>query len=783
MSTLNMCSRNVNGINTPIKQRKVLNYLKREQIHIALLQETHLDSIEHLKLAQGGFGQVFFSSFSSRSRGTAILISRHLPFKPTDCIKDEGGRYVIVRGVLYGEEIAILNIYFPPGHPGDFMITAFTKLVNLNINNSFVGGDFNCHLNPIMDKSPQGSLGLLRQAKTLIALCEELDYVDVWRTQHMVNKEFTFFSKVHSCYTRIDYFFVPNSILSSIMSSSIGNIVISDHAAVLINCKIGNLCPQNKRWHLDSSIFYDQKCITYFIEEFKQFLAINIPSTDNSSLLWETSKAYSRGLITSYTSYKRHRQTEQQKILESKLKLAEENYIKKPSTHKLKEITALCSSLDCLLTKEAEIKIRFARQRLYEHGNKPGKYLAHLTKKKSNSQSISSITDSNGKQFFDSAAINDIFKKFYENLYKPQLHNNPDLIDEFFSSLNLPTLTEEQRSQLDCPISRRELLDAIKELQTGKVAGPDGLIAEFYKEFQEVLAEPLLNMYNDSFEKGILPVSLREANISLILKKGKAPEDCASYRPISLLNVDLKLLSKILARRLECVLPLLINEDQTGFIKGRNSNNNMRRLLNTIQIFNQKSLPGLVVSLDAEKAFDRVEWPYLFSTLRQFGLSENFVKWVMLLYNNPCSAVLTNGLRSPNFHVLRGTRQGCPLSPLLFALAVEPFAEAVRAREDIRGLTIGQRQHKITLYADDVLVVLTQPETSIPSLIETINKFSDISGYKINFNKSEVMPLGILKQKPQTHSSFPFKWSPEGFVYLGIKITPAFDQMYKSNFT
>ena len=92
-------------------------------------------------------------------------------------------------------------------------------------------------------------------------------------------------------------------------------------------------------------------------------------------------------------------------------------------------------------------------------------------------------------------------------------------------------------------------------------------------------------MFNDSFMKGILPQSLRKAHNSLILKKGKIPEDCSSYRPISLLNADLKLLYKMLTTRLEGLLPILINDDQTGFIKGRNSYNNMHRLLNTIQVF------------------------------------------------------------------------------------------------------------------------------------------------------------------------------------------------------
>lgn len=712
----------------------------------------------------------------------AILIRKSLPLKVLDCIKDTGGRYVIIRGILYGEEIAFMSIYCPPGLTGDYLISAFTKLANLNIRNSFVGGDFNCHLNPLLDKSPVGK-HLLPQAKMISTLCEELTYVDVWREQHLMDKEFTFFSKVHACYTRIDYFFAPKTILSSIINSSIGNIIISDHAAVFIEFDTGSVANRTRRWHLDSSILYDQKFTSYFVEEFKQFLSINIPSTDNPSLLWETSKAYSRGLITSYTKSKRRIQTEQRRILESKLKKAEKDYFTKSSNNKLKEISALRSALNCLLTNEAERKIRFAKQKLYEHGDKPGKYLAYLTKKKSDSQNISSIIDDNGIQFFDTTNINNAFRRFYVDLYDSEMHSNSlDLMDNFFSRLNLPCLTEDQRSTLNSPISRKELLDVIKGLQSGKAAGPDGLSSEFYKEFGEILVDPLLNMYNDSFMKGILPMSLREANISLILKKGKPSEDCGSYRPISLLNVDLKILSKILAKRLEKLLPLLINQDQTGFIKGRNSYNNMRRLLNAIEIFHQKSMQGLVLSLDAEKAFDRVEWPFLFHTLHKFGLGDSFIAWIKLLYSDPYSAVLTNGLRSPNFQVYRGTRQGCPLSPLLFALAIEPLAEAVRIEEDIHGLAIGERHHKITLYADDVLIFLTQPEISVPSLIQTISKFSTISGYKINFNKSEAMPLGVLKEKPKIPSPFPFTWSPDGFVYLGIKITPKFNNMYKCNF-
>uniref|UniRef100_A0A3P9MQD2 Reverse transcriptase domain-containing protein n=1 Tax=Oryzias latipes TaxID=8090 RepID=A0A3P9MQD2_ORYLA len=283
----------------------------------------------------------------------------------------------------------------------------------------------------------------------------------------------------------------------------------------------------------------------------------------------------------------------------------------------------------------------------------------------------------------------------------------------------------------------------------------------------------MLNMFNHSFECGTLPPSLREANISLILKKGKPSEECGSYRPILLLNVDLKILSKVLAILLENLLPLIVKEDQTGLIKGRNSYNNVRRLLNIIQLSDQKAGDGLVISLDAEKAFDQVEWSYLFFTLQKFSLGDGFIKWIKVLYPQPLAAVRTNGLRSADFVVQRGCRRGCPLSPFLFVLAIEPLAEYIRQDPLMIGLDLGGKSHKITLYADDVLLFLRNPSLSVPRLSQIMTRFAAFLGYKINLSKSEAMPLGNLQQQPDSPNPFPFKWSPAGLIYLGT-VNPCF---------
>ena len=253
---------------------------------------------------------------------------------------------------------------------------------------------------------------------------------------------------------------------------------------------------------------------------------------------------------------------------------------------------------------------------------------------------------------------------------------------------------------------------------------------------------PLTNMFMESFDGGSLPPTLNLAHISLILKKDKPPDLCASYRPISLLGVDCKMLSKILARRLEEVLPILVKQDQTGFIKGRYSHSNVRRLLNVIQFAQNTKNKVLAVSLDSEKAFDRVEWEYLFNVLNRFGLGAGFVEWVKVLYKSPAARVLVNGSVSDAFPLCRGTRQGCPLSPLLFALTLEPLAEVIRTHQGLSGVKLGDIEYRISLYADDILLFITNPENSIPTLILIINQFGQISGYKVNYNKSEALPLG-----------------------------------------
>lgn len=413
-------------------------------------------------------------------------------------------------------------------------------------------------------------------------------------------------------------------------------------------------------------------------------------------------------------------------------------------------------------------------------GERPGRLLAYRLKQQDSMNHIAGTRQPDGHISTASKQINESFRSFYETLYSSQGDLDKQKFDRFFSDLNLPQLTESDRDFLEAPIKLEEISQAIRSMPSNKSPGLDGLPADFYRAFVDIISPILLEVYSDAFTAGTLPQSMHTAVISFIHKKGKDDLDPSGYRPISLLNCDQKILAKILANRLSKVIGGIIHMDQSGFIPNRYSSDNIRRLVNLQCSVYDSTDPTIALSLDAAKAFDCVEWAYLFETLERFGFGKIFITWIKTLYDTPYACVLTNGLISNPFQLHRSTRQGCPLSPGLFVLALEPLAQKLRNNPDIHGITVGNIHHKLLLYADDMLVMLTQPEKSIPNLLNCIEEFTLLSGYRINWDKSEAMPLSGHCPSTLLHR-WKFRWASKGIKYLGIRITPDYKDMVREN--
>lgn len=236
-----------------------------------------------------------------------------------------------------------------------------------------------------------------------------------------------------------------------------------------------------------------------------------------------------------------------------------------------------------------------------------------------------------------------------------------------------------------------------------------------------------------------MPPSWREAVISLIPKEGKNRQECKNLKPISVLNVDYRIFTSIIARRLENCLPCIIHLDQTGFIKQRQTQDNIRRTLHIIRHITENNVESMLLSLDAQKAFDTVCWKFLYKTLGKFGFHENFIKVIEALYDRPTAKIKVNGDLTTSFFLQRGCRQGCAVSPLLFAIFIEPLSQWIRQDASVKGIsTIGGEQ-KLALFADDILIYLEQPSTSLPSLMYCMEEYGKMSGYKLNISKTQIL--------------------------------------------
>lgn len=172
----------------------------------------------------------------------------------------------------------------------------------------------------------------------------------------------------------------------------------------------------------------------------------------------------------------------------------------------------------------------------------------------------------------------------------------------------------------------------------------------------------------------------------------------------------------MIASRLPPLIPNIIPDHQEGFVQGHEARDNTNKTLLLISHVQRNGIPACLLSVDTEKAFDRVHWAFLHGSLTQIRIGPSLVGKIMASYESPSARVMTNGMLSSSVHVANGTRQGCPLSPLLYVLVMEHLAVALRSNPDIHGITAGTKQHKLTLYTDNLLLYLTDPLSSLPNI-------------------------------------------------------------------
>ena len=239
-----------------------------------------------------------------------------------------------------------------------------------------------------------------------------------------------------------------------------------------------------------------------------------------------------------------------------------------------------------------------------------------------------------------------------------------------------------------------------------------------------------------------MSISQRRSVICLIPKDDSCLTELSNWRPLALLNVDYRILAKAIGQRIESILSSLIHSDQTGFIKGRFIGQNVRLLNDIMEYTEAKNYPGILLFIDFRKAFDTIEWNFLHKCIELYNFGPNIRKWISNLYNNAESGVMNAGFMTKYFKVSRGVRQGCPLSPLLFVLAVEMLALKIRQDQLCRGIELPNGQNaKISQFADDTTLIL-EDTTSLRNAMNIVNLFGVLSGLQLNKKKTKALWIG-----------------------------------------
>ena len=341
-----------------------------------------------------------------------------------------------------------------------------------------------------------------------------------------------------------------------------------------------------------------------------------------------------------------------------------------PSTQNAEEFESLQADYDKLYDYIIQGTIIRSRATWYEKGEKNTKYLLNLEKSNNKKSCVRKILTNDDTLTTNPTTILNELELFYSNLYKDSnCHSSESNLSSFLDGwIEVPMLSEELRSTCEGKITHNECFSVLQSFQKNKTPGNDGLTIEFYSAFWSLIGKPLVDCVNYSYEFGELSNSQKQAIITLIEKKGKDERLIKNWRPISLINVDAKIISKVLAKRLEKVLPKIIHSNQNAFVKGRSIFDAIRSIDAIVDYTKRNCLSGMLITIDFEKAFDTLNFNFLIRTLHKFNFGPSFIHWIRVLYKNASSTVMSNGFTTGPFSLERGGRETHSLLTYLLLL-------------------------------------------------------------------------------------------------------------------
>lgn len=762
MSELRFLSLNCRGLAGQEKRRDVVDFLKKSSCHIAFLQDTHMT--DHIIPFFNTLwkGKSYHSFKTSNSRGSAILIKSTVPHEIIHEKTDPDGNFVLIvckiRSVVY----TMVSVYGPNEDNPSFYENLEECLETSSCENIIFGGDFNF----VVDKEQDSNYlhdGNPNAKKKFLRMAQNYNLTDVWRYHHPSEQQFTWFRQNPLKYGRLDMFFVSNHLLSNISECQIVPGYRSDHCAISLTLTEPDQERGSYLWKFNESLLCDEtylrtivQCIENVIEQYSTPVYAPDFITDPNNfhmiefnidigLLYETLLMMIRGESVRYSKQKARARRQEEADIIREISEIQNNLAHQVSDNLVYQLEQSQNKLERLRASKIKGLITRSRVNWYDEGEKCSKFFLSLEKRNAQRKSIQCLK--HGGRIL--SRKRDILKEFTNHLAH-KYSATDDLLDAraYLQDNVTRTLSPEQKADLDKPITMAELTSALMTMNKGKSPGCNGFTAAFFKAFWKYLGPLLLRVLKQNISDGCLISSFREGVITLIPKTGKPADSVKGWRPISLLNVDFKIISAAITSRLKKVIGELISPVQSAYIKGRYIGENTRLVFDIIDYLNKTGKGGLVLAADFEAAFETVSWQYLLHALDCYNFGPFYKHLIKLVYldANNFSRILLDGFLGDKIFLRRGIRQGDPISGYLFNLAVEPLAHQIINSSNLRGIKMyDDLEIRVSQYADDLIAFLRPDNRSLNGAIYELQTFSSFSGLRVNIEKTKCLPVGPME--------------------------------------